>query len=163
MTCQALSISPGTPPNATITVKGAQDAWITWVGGTEYSLDAGNEVHSFSYQGPDPHAALMKLTSSSSSYASLLAQHVADFKATISDKFSLSLGQKAQLDVPTDVLRSQYTTDVGNPYLEWLIFNYGRYLLGSSARGVLPANLQGKWASDISNPWSAGTRLYCSL
>lgn len=37
------------------------------------------------------------------------------------------------------------------------MFNYGRYLLGSSARGALPANLQGKWALDIANPWGGGT------
>ncbi len=49
-----------------------------------------------------------------------------------------------------------YEVDVGNPYLEWLMFNFGRYLLVGSAPGKLPANLQGKWARDIGNPWSAG-------
>jgi len=44
----------------------------------------------------------------------------------------------------------------GNVYIEWLLFNFGRYLLASSARGDLPANLQGKWANDLGNAWSAG-------
>jgi hypothetical protein len=42
------------------------------------------------------------------------------------------------------------------------MFNYGRYLLGSSARGTLPANLQGKWASGNANPWGAGTSVLLS-
>ena len=72
------------------------------------------------------------------------------------DNFALDLGQKPDLETPTDVLRSQYEVDTGNPYLEWVLFNYGRYLLAGSARGDLPANLQGKWAFDASNPWSGG-------
>ena len=72
--------------------------------------------------------------------------------------FGLDLGQTADFNTPTDELVAAYETDVGNPYLEWLLFNFGRYLLASSARGALPANLQGKWAKDASNPWSADYR-----
>ncbi|OBZ77369.1 putative alpha-fucosidase A [Grifola frondosa] len=144
--------------NATLTVVGSRDAWITWVGGTNYDMDAGNVAHNFSFRGVDPHDALVTLldsaTSSSASYSSLFSAHVADYKSIISP-FSLSLGQSPDLSNPTDQLRAGYATDVGNPYLEWLLFNYGRYLLASSARGLLPANLQGKWASDSSNPWGA--------
>ncbi|KAL0581459.1 hypothetical protein V5O48_000613 [Marasmius crinis-equi] len=143
-------------PNATIIVTEATEAWIKWVGGTEFSQDAGDAAHSFSFRGPDPHDDLVQLISAStSSYDGILSEHIKDFKAVLWDKFSLSLGQKPQLDTPTDQLRAEYKLDVGNPYLEWLTFNYGRYMLASSARGKLPANLQGKWASGTSNPWSA--------
>ena len=38
---------------------------------------------------------------------------------------------------------------------EEMFFQYGRYLLISSSRGYLPANLQGLW-NDVNNPpWHA--------
>lgn len=147
--------------NATLSVSGAQEAAITWVGGTDYDMNAGDAAHNFTFRGTDPHDALLALLTSatapsaSASYESLRAAHIADFASVIA-KFGLDLGQTPDLENPTDVLRAQYETDVGNAYLEWVLFNYGRYLLASSARGVLPANLQGKWAKDASNPWSAG-------
>ncbi|KAF7369037.1 Glycoside hydrolase family 95 protein [Mycena venus] len=132
-------------------------AWISWVGGTEFDQDAGDAAHGFSFKGPDPHAAVLGLLSgngvSSASYSALRAQHVVDVQ-TAFGAFTLDLGQKADLGTSTDELINAYQIDTGNPYLEWLMFNYGRYLLGSSARGALPANLQGKWALDIANPWS---------
>ncbi|KAJ7220491.1 glycoside hydrolase family 95 protein [Mycena pura] len=150
-------IASSSPPNATLSVTGAAtEAWATWVGDTEFSQDAGDAAHAFSFRGVDPHAALLSRVGgavAASPYASLRAQHFADFDATF-NKFELSLGQTPQLSMPTDALIGAYQTDVGNPYLEWVMFNYGRYLLGSSARGTLPANLQGVWANNISNPWS---------
>ncbi len=145
--------------NATLTVNGAQDVTLTWVGGTNYDMDAGDAAHDFSFQGADPHDALLSLltpaTASSASFDSLRAAHVEDFASVIS-QFALDLGQTPDFDTPTDVLKAQYETDVGNTYLEWVLFNYGRFLLATSARGLLPANLQGKWGKDSSNPWSAG-------
>ncbi len=35
-----------------------------------------------------------------------------------------------------------------------LYFNFGRYLLISSSRGSLPANLQGLWAEEYQTPWN---------
>ncbi|KAF5381765.1 hypothetical protein D9615_005480 [Tricholomella constricta] len=149
------------PANATLQVTAgtAREAWISWVGGTEYSMDAGNAASDFSFRGPDPHAALLKLISSPSraatTFSATLSQHVADYKAALTDKFSLSLGQTPRLDVPTDVVKAAYKIDTGDKYLEWLLFNYGRYLLASSGRGALPANLQGKWANGYGNAWGA--------
>lgn len=155
ISCTPLNVSP---PNATITVTGASDAYITWVGDTEYSMDAGDAAHNFSFKGPDPHAALLKLVNAPSlqrAYPQILREHVSDWTSVLSS-FSLSIGQKPDFDKPTDVLKDAYIADVGNPYLEWLTFNLGRYLLVGSARGKIPANLQGKWAKGSGNPWSAG-------
>jgi alpha-L-fucosidase 2 len=156
--CTPLPVPTGTPVNATVSVTGpATEAWISWVGGTEFNQDAGDAAHDFSFQGPDPHAAVLALISgspSTASYASLRSQHFADVKEAFG-AFTLDLGQTADLTKSTDVLINAYETNVGNPYIEWLMFNYGRYMLGSSSRGALPAQLQGKWALDISNPWSA--------
>jgi alpha-L-fucosidase 2 len=145
--------------NATLTISGATESWLTWVGGTEYDQDAGDRAHGFTFRGPDPHAFLSSLlgsaTSPSLTYASILSAHTNDF-TTVMSPFALSLGQSPNLSNSTDKLVAAYKTDVGDAYLEWLLFNYGRYLLASSARGVLPANLQGKWAKDARNIWSSG-------
>ncbi|KAJ7584657.1 glycoside hydrolase family 95 protein [Mycena floridula] len=159
ITCQSISSA-----NATLTVKGAKSAWISWVGDTEYSMDAGDEAHDFSFKGPDPHNKLVQLLSKSTTvtettFNNLLSQHVQDFESTFGS-FQLSLGETPILDTPTDALVAAYapyypgTTGGGSPYLESLTFTFGRYLLHSSTRSTLPANLQGKWALGSSNPWS---------
>ncbi|EGO19842.1 glycoside hydrolase family 95 protein [Serpula lacrymans var. lacrymans S7.9] len=149
-------VSGSTPTNATVSVSGASEAWITWVGGTNYDIDAGDLAHNFTFQGVDPHSNLVSLVSSatSNSYTELLSEHIADYTSLISP-FSLSLGQTPDLSTPTDQIVASYQTYVGNAYLEWVLFNFGRYLLTSSARGILPANLQGKWADGQSNSWGA--------
>ena len=155
---------PGSsPPNATLSVNGASEAWITWIGDTNYNMAAGNAASNYSFEGPDPHSHLVGLLASanikSTNYSSILAGHVADYQSIVGP-FSLSLGQIPDFGTPTDKIVASYQTKVGNPYMEWLTFNFGRYLLASSARGTLPANLQGKWGDGWTNAWSAGT---CSL
>lgn len=159
VSCSAV---PGSsPPNATLSVNGASEAWIAWVGDTNYDMVAGNAASDYSFQGPDPQGYLVSLLTptNSTSYSSILAEHVADYQSVMGP-FSLSLGQIPDFSTPTDQILSSYQTNAGNTYIEWLTFNFGRYLLTSSARGTLPANLQGKWADGSSNPWSAGA---CSL
>ncbi|OJA17722.1 hypothetical protein AZE42_04789 [Rhizopogon vesiculosus] len=151
---------PGSnPPNATLTVTGVSEAWISWFGGTDYDMTAGNTAANYSFQGPDPHNSLAALLSSANmrtpSYAELLDEHIKDYTSIVTP-FSLDLGQTPDLNTPTNQILAEYQASVGNPYLEWVLFNYGRYLLASSARGILPANLQGKWAEGYSNPWGAG-------
>ncbi|KAJ3542228.1 hypothetical protein NM688_g5996 [Phlebia brevispora] len=162
ISCTSLPGVPGVT-NATVSVTGAQQAWITWVGDTDYDMDAGDVLHSFSFrkaEGISSSQLLARLdaaapkTATSSVYDPLFSDHVASYTDLLGG-FTLSLGQTPNLAAPTDELKAAYQTDVGDPYLEWLLFNYGRYLLASSAPGTLPANLQGKWASDISNAWGA--------
>ncbi|CAL1710806.1 unnamed protein product [Somion occarium] len=156
-----VNCTPTGSGNATIIVSGASTSSITWVGATDYDMDAGNAAHSFSFKGNDPHSGLVATLNTASpigaplsSFTSLMNTHVKSYQSFLGG-FSLSLGQKVDLTRSTDELVAAYQTDVGDTYLEWLLFNYGRYLLTGSAPGVLPANLQGKWARDISNPWSA--------
>lgn len=157
--------------NATLDVAGAQEAWVTWVGETEYDMDAGDASHGFSFRKANGlssadllarlDAAAPNLTASSTTYDDLLNTHIASYTSSLGG-FALSLGQSPNLSLSTDELKANYQTDVGDPYLEWVLFNFGRYLLASSAPGTLPANLQGKWASDISNAWSAGMSSFVS-
>ncbi|KAH8096812.1 glycoside hydrolase family 95 protein [Cristinia sonorae] len=142
--------------NATILVTGATASRIVWVGDTEFGIEAGDPAHGFSFRRELPHDDLLALLGAAApqSFDSLLASHSRSHDSLLGG-FSLSLGQTPDFSKPTDELKAAYKTDVGNPYLEWLLFNYGRYLLASSAPGVLPANLQGVWARDTGNPWSA--------
>ncbi|KAI0079139.1 hypothetical protein K474DRAFT_1705823 [Panus rudis PR-1116 ss-1] len=160
-TSPAVACSPKGSSNATISVTGATQSWVTWVGDTEYSIDAGDAAHDFSFKHDLPHDALVAtlntaspISAGASEYAALLNDHVKSIQ-TVLGSFKLSLGQKPDLSKSTDELFDAYQVDSGDPYLEWLIFNFGRYLLAGSAPGVLPANLQGVWARDTSNPWSA--------
>jgi len=153
----------GSQQNATLEITGsAKEAWLTWVGDTNYNLNAGTPASNYSYWGSDPHDNLVSLLARAASpnlaFTSILREHVNDYKAGLIVPFSINLGQKAHLDVPTDVLMDRYQVDAfgnadGNLFIDWLAFNFGRYLLFSSARGLLPANLQGKWAKDLENPW----------
>ncbi|EIM83954.1 uncharacterized protein STEHIDRAFT_123509 [Stereum hirsutum FP-91666 SS1] len=162
----------GGATNATLSVTNATESWITWVGGTDFDQTAGDAAHSFSFKGSDPHSALVSTltialsTGSSNSsnatypspvFAAQLSEHVEDY-AAIATVVSVDLGQVPDLTTPTDELYASYETDGTDPhqaYVEWLLFNFGRYLLIGSARGALPANLQGKWANGITNAWSA--------
>ncbi|KZT71231.1 glycoside hydrolase family 95 protein [Daedalea quercina L-15889] len=148
--------------NATLTVNGAQEAWLMWIAGTNYDMYAGNSASGFSFAGPDPHDALTALLTTvaaeSISYEQLLAAHISDYTALMSP-FSLDLGQTPDLSTPTDQLEAAYQTNVGNPYFEWVLFNYGRYLLASSARGTLPPNLQGKWVETWSTIWGSDSNI----
>ncbi|CAE6505192.1 unnamed protein product, partial [Rhizoctonia solani] len=112
----------------------------------------------YTFKGADPHEELVGLLGKASveDVARALATHVADYRSALGG-FSLNIGQKLDRAKTTAQLRKEYKTDVGNPYFEWLMFNYGRYMLVGSTRSYLPANLQGVWARDAGAPWSGGT------
>ncbi|CAE7084096.1 unnamed protein product [Rhizoctonia solani] len=139
---------------AVLVAKGSTEAWVDWVGGTEYSMETGNAASGYTFKGPDPHAGLVGLLAKAygESAATGLARHIADYRSALGG-FSLNIGQKFDGSKTTAQLRKEYKTDIGNPYIEWLLFNYGRYMLIGSTRGYLPANLQGKWARDVANHW----------
>ncbi|KAF9042891.1 glycoside hydrolase family 95 protein [Panaeolus papilionaceus] len=159
--CSPLPVASGAPANATLNLaasSAAAEAWIAWTGDTNYDMNAGNPAHNFSFRSTD--SAVTKVLSASvpsslSNYATLLQEHLSDVQATLNGPFALNLGQKADLSTPTDVLKTNYKIDgpQSNAYLEWIMFNYARFMLWSSSRGVLPANLQGKWANGASAVW----------
>ncbi len=57
-----------------------------------------------------------------------------------------------------------YASGKADPQLPVLYFNFGRYLLISSSRpGLLPANLQGLWATEYQTPWNGDYHLNINL
>ncbi|KAF4609922.1 hypothetical protein D9613_010580 [Agrocybe pediades] len=159
--CIQIPVASGSPPNATLQItsppnESNNEAWVVWTGDTEFDQDAGDAAHNFTFRGENPVTKLKQQpVQGASNYNNLLKQHVSDINDVMNAPFSLDIGQKPNLDLPTDVLKNNYSIDGGqdNAYVEWVLFNYARYMLVTSSRGVLPANLQGKWANGVNNAW----------
>jgi alpha-L-fucosidase 2 len=80
-----------------------------------------------------------------------------DDHQALAGAFELNLpdaADSAQLE--TADLINQYSVDgLGDPYLESLLFDYGRHLFISSTRtNSLPPNLQGRWSYQLEGAWS---------
>jgi alpha-L-fucosidase 2 len=120
--------------------------------GTNYLADYGRK-----YRGETPSAAIEKriAAAAKTTYESLRAAHVADFQSLF-NRVSLDLGATPadRLALPIDQRKVLHAERDGDPDLEELLFQYGRYLLISSSRpGGLPANLQGLWCDSNKPPW----------
>ncbi|KEP47282.1 glycoside hydrolase family 95 protein [Rhizoctonia solani 123E] len=48
----AKCVIDSTTGDAQLVANGTTEAWVTWVGGTEYSMDAGDAAHNYSFKGP---------------------------------------------------------------------------------------------------------------
>lgn len=90
-------------------------------------------------------------------YPQLLARHLADYQP-LYNKVHFTLGKNTEVaDLDVQQLLNQYRQlpkYIGNPLLEALLFQFGRYLLISSSRkNGLPANLQGVWNNQHKPAW----------
>jgi alpha-L-fucosidase 2 len=119
--------------------------------GTNYVAD-----RSKGWRGENPHERITRQINAAArqSIDTLRQEHVADYQK-IFDRVHLNLGATAtaQRDLPTEDRLRQYVHGLRDPELEALVFQYGRYLLISSSRSNLPANLQGLWNNSNSPPW----------
>ncbi|MCG8556605.1 MAG: glycoside hydrolase family 95 protein, partial [Proteobacteria bacterium] len=118
---------------------------------TDYLLDYPG------YKGRD-YAALNEATLNAAKdkdFDLLLHEHLADYRKLF-DRVSLRLDKAKASTEATDLRVEAYGKGSGDPGLEALFFQYGRYLLISSSRpGSLPANLQGKWNNSKHPPWAS--------
>jgi alpha-L-fucosidase 2 len=88
------------------------------------------------------------------SYASLKADHVADYQRLFR-RVSFDLGAPVP-DLPTDARLARVQQGATDLPLEALYFQFGRYLLISSSRpGQLPATLQGIWNDSLAPSWDS--------
>lgn len=91
------------------------------------------------------------------SFTQLFNAHEQDFHHYF-DRVSLTLNpdEADRSALSTDERLADYTRNENDSALEALYFQYGRYLLISSARTRnAPANLQGIWNRDVRPPWSS--------
>ena len=68
---------------------------------------------------------------------------------------TLNIGEDIP-DTTTDELVNGYRAGERYPYLEVLLYHYGRYLMISASRTLLPTHLQGIWNAFTDSPWSCG-------
>ncbi|KAL4897774.1 glycoside hydrolase family 95 protein [Aspergillus ambiguus] len=136
---------------------GQKEVYIVLAADTNYDPSKGNAASKFSFRGNDPSEKVQRIASQAAdkSYVHLKATHVKDFRA-ISEGFKLNLPDpNGSARRPTTELIASYTQP-GDPFVESLLFDYGRYLFMSSSRpGSLPPNLQGLWTEQESPAWSA--------
>ncbi len=97
----------------------------------------------------------------SKSAALIRRDHITDYQK-LANRMSLTLNSgTAPVNLPMDERLKRYAEGGGDPGLESLYFQFGRYLLIASSRpkgdgepGV-PANLQGIWNPMVRPPWSS--------
>lgn len=135
-----------------ITVKGATAVTLILSAATSYN----GPGKSPSKEGRDPAALATNhlQQATGKSYTDLRARHLADYQPLF-NRCSLTLGPSPDgaADLQTDDRVNKFSAD--DPANVVLHFQYGRYLLISSARGTLPPNLQGIWNDLITPPWSS--------
>lgn len=161
--------------DGTITVSGADSAYIVVTLGSDYELDpdtfmTGQHSHDKPTKYTDLDDAKAKVDVYLSSitdaiesrnyedgYSYLFSRHINDYQ-NLFGRVSLDLEfSKTDMGLMTDDLLEKYKSGVGSSYLEALLLQYGRYLLISSSReGTLPAHLQGAWNVYNSPAWSSG-------
>lgn len=88
-------------------------------------------------------------------FSKLKSTHIADYKSLF-NRVTFNLAGTANTKATDELINDYNSNGYRNLFLEQLYFNYGRYLLISSSRGVdSPANLQGIWNNKNDPPWSS--------
>ncbi len=118
--------------------------------GTDYAMDPARNFRSGS--DPAPAAAAKAKDALARKYDDLRSRHAAGF-SKLMGRVSLDLGAPQDGDIAARM--AAYKKGGEDPALEALMFHYGRYLLLSSSRGSLPANLQGLWNDSNKPAWFA--------
>lgn len=131
-----------------VTVTGADAVTILLTGATNF------HTASASYVG-ETAATLQKRIATriealaGKTYARLKDSHLNDYQPRF-NRVKLDLGAVPP-QIPTDQLVRSYKENI---YLDVLYFQYGRYLMLASSRGMsLPNNLQGLWNDHNNPPW----------
>ena len=136
-----------------IALQGVDSVTLVLGAGTSFVLDAARR-----FNGEHPLARVTGQVSKAAArpVADLRLEHERDV-ARLVGRVELDLGTTppGRRALPTDARLLAYTREGGDPELEAQYFQYGRYLLVSSSRGSLPANLQGLWNNRHAPPWNA--------
>ena len=121
--------------------------------GTSYVADAARR---FQGDHPLPRVTAQVSAAAARPYGALRAEHEQDHRALF-DRVAIDLGTSPpeRRALATDARIAAYTRDGGDPELEALYAQFGRYLLLASSRDSLPANLQGLWNDSLTPPWNA--------
>ena len=152
----------GAQDNGTLTVSGANSAYIVITLSTNYELSS--DIFTTSSAKDKLSASTIDAMATAEAefasalgytYAELRERHIADYD-NLFGRVEIDFGAKVP-SVTTDVLLNNYIAGNYDAYLEELYFQFGRYLLIASSReGSLPANLQGTWNRYNLASWGSG-------
>ncbi|MEO6281729.1 glycosyl hydrolase family 95 catalytic domain-containing protein [Roseateles sp.] len=119
-------------------------------------LGAGTSYAAGRVNGDAPLPRVRSQVAAAKPWPELRAEHERDVQALLG-RVQLDLGSSPadRRALTTDARLAAYTKAGGDPELEALYFQYGRYLLVSSSRDSLPANLQGLWNDALQPPWNS--------
>lgn len=142
-----------------VVVEGANEVVIYLVAGTNY------DIHSESYirgsLGDIKARHKERLARAvAKGYEAIRAEHIADYKR-LYDRVKLCLANNVQEDdivpsFPYMTTDQMVRTNRSEVYLHELYFQFGRYLMIASSRGMdLPNNLQGIWNHSNTPPWES--------
>lgn len=148
-----------TARNGRIAIDGADEVVLYLVAGTNY------DILSPSYTTGDLAQLQQKQNqilqrAESKGFDKIKQDHIADYRK-LYDRVKISLQANVEQaedlpsvqDITTDELVRRQRSE---PYLDELYFQYGRYLMIASSRGMnLPNNLQGIWNDDNTPPWES--------
>jgi alpha-L-fucosidase 2 len=138
----------------TLVFKGCNALTLILGAGTSYAAGRVNG------DAPLPRVQAWVAAAAARPWRALQAEHERDVTALLG-RVQLDLGASPpeRQALTTDARLAAYTRDGGDPELEALYFQFGRYLLVSSSRlgsdAGLPANLQGLWNDSLQPPWNA--------
>ncbi|MBQ5981416.1 MAG: glycoside hydrolase N-terminal domain-containing protein [Prevotella sp.] len=154
--CLKISQEGGTmtSDNSGIMVTNAHRMMAVLVAGTDYDITSSTYTSGTEMIGPKMQTIARETIDRG--WEEIYEEHVNDY-AYYYNKVSLDLGGD-EATIPTDQLIDNYQKS-NDPLLkrklEKLYFDYGRYLLISSSRGVpLPNNLQGIWCNSNTPSWT---------
>lgn len=152
-----------TASDSTLTISGATNARLYFVNQTSFN---GPRKHPVEQGAPYiERAADDAWHLANTTYEEIRSRHVADYRRIFS-RFDLRLGAPSfDNKRPTDVQLKDYADQRGgNPYIETLYTQFGRYLLISSSRTKgIPANLQGIWNPYVRAPWRSNYTVNINL
>jgi alpha-L-fucosidase 2 len=136
------------PGDSTLVVQDANTALILLTSATNYISYkdiSGNEVNK---------VLAMLNKASGKTYDELLSSHVQKYRSQFG-RVGIDLGVTDAVKLPTDK-RVEMFSELEDPQLVSLYFQFGRYLLISSSQpGTQPATLQGKWNRDTAPAWDS--------
>lgn len=134
-----------------ITFSGSDSITLILGAGTSYVNDATRR-----FQGEPPLPRVTAQVSAAARWPALQAAHERDYAARFG-RVAVDFGAApaARRALTTDKRIEAYTAEGNDPELEAQFFQFGRYLLISSSRGSLPANLQGLWNNSLTPPWNS--------
>jgi len=136
-----------------ITFTGCDALTIILGAGTSFVIDPAKR---FQGEHPLPRITAQVTAAAARSWAELLAEHQKAFGALFG-RVAIDLGEASTecRALTTDQRIETYTQHGNDPGLEAQFFQFGRYLLISSSRDSLPANLQGLWNNSLTPPWNS--------